>query len=512
MNIYTKKRRWKLILLIVAVFIVITSLWFSNILVNKIAREERINIEIWANAIQRKADLVSYTEKFFEQIQAEERKRAEILADAFANIKYAEDSKSLDFYLKIITYNTTIPVILTDKYDSITNARNVDDIDFDGLYRLKGKLKREFSRFEPIRLNYYGDEYVKLYFKESRIFTELRQVLDDLIESFFSEVVRNAASVPVIITDSSKRHILEYGNMDTINLTDTVFIKKVIQKMEEENPPIEIDLAGQGIQYIFYKDSPLLTNLRYYPYIQFGIVGLFIIFAYLMFDTARKSEQNQVWVGMSKETAHQLGTPLSSMMAWLELLDMKGIRDESLIEIRKDIGRLQNITERFSKIGSPPKLEPVNVVGVIYDSVNYIKSRTSNKINYKINLSNDKEVIVPLNENLFEWVIENLCKNAIDAMNGQGILKIDILEEEKYVHIDLSDTGKGIPKSLYKTIFNPGYTSKKRGWGLGLSLSKRIIQNYHKGKIFVKQSIYARPGNIEPGTGTVFRISLRKHV
>ncbi|MBU2652066.1 MAG: HAMP domain-containing histidine kinase [Bacteroidetes bacterium] len=510
MNIYTKKRRWKLILFLVALFIVVASLWYTNVMVNKISREERINIEIWANAIQRKADLVSYTEKFFQQIQTEERKRAEILADAFANIKYAEDSKFLDFYLKIITYNTTIPVILTDKYDSITNARNVDEINFDGIFKLQGDLKRDFSQYEPILLNYYGDEYVKLYFKESKIFTELRQVLDDLIESFFSEVVRNAASVPVIITDSSKTNVLEYGNIDPKQILDTAFLRSTILSMEAENPPIEISLAGQGVKYIFYKDSPLLIRLRYYPYLQFGVIGLFLIFAYLMFDTARRSEQNQVWVGMSRETAHQLGTPLSSVIAWMELLDIKGVKDENLDEIRKDIERLQNVTERFSKIGSTPKLEPTNLVGVIYDSINYIRSRTSSKVHFTINLSPDNEMIVPLNSNLFGWVIENLCKNAVDAMSGSGTISIDFLQDEKFVHIDISDTGRGIPKSLHKTIFNPGYTSKKRGWGLGLSLSKRIIHNYHKGKIFVKSSNINRSALSEKGT--TFRISLRKRV
>ncbi len=503
MNIYTRKKRWKLILAVAALIFIAASLWYTNVLVGMISEDERSNIEIWANAIQQKAELVNYTERFFEQVRVEEIKRAELLADAYTNILSDNNNNSevLDYYLKIITYNTTIPIILTDKYDSIRNERNVD-INFDGIDKLQGDLKKEFSEFDPIILNYFENEYVKLYFKESKIYTDLRQVLDDLIESFFSEVVSNSASVPVIITDSTKSNILEFGNVDEKRIEDSAYVQKLIQDMEEENPPIEIHLVGQGRKYIFYKDTVLLTNLIYYPYVQFGIIGLFIIIAYLMFSTARRSEQNQVWVGMSKETAHQLGTPLSSMIAWLELMDMKGIKDEGIDEIKKDVKRLQSITDRFSKIGSTPKLENANVVQVVYDSVNYIKSRTSDRISYKINPDEDIIITAPINIPLFEWVIENLCKNAIDAMGGQGTLSVDISDEDKFLNIDINDTGKGIQKSLQKTIFNPGYTSKKRGWGLGLSLSKRIIQDYHRGKIFVKASAIKQ--------GTTIRIVLKK--
>jgi signal transduction histidine kinase len=220
-----------------------------------------------------------------------------------------------------------------------------------------------------------------------------------------------------------------------------------------------------------------------------------------MFSTARRSEQNQVWVGMSKETAHQLGTPLSSMIAWLELLKMKGVKEDELQEIENDVVRLQTITDRFSKIGSAPKLEPVNIYDVVTKGIQYMKSRTSEKVVFKVN-SKDKGLLVPLSPELFEWVIENLCKNAIDAMGGKGTISVDISADEKHVHIDFSDTGKGIAKANFNTIFNPGYTSKKRGWGLGLSLSRRIIKEYHKGKIFVKSSAIDK--------GTTFRISLRR--
>ncbi|MCF8227591.1 MAG: HAMP domain-containing histidine kinase, partial [Bacteroidales bacterium] len=253
--------------------------------------------------------------------------------------------------------------------------------------------------------------------------------------------------------------------------------------------------------YIFYKDSALLTQISFFPYLQFGVIGLFLIIAYFLFSSARRAEQNQVWVGMSKETAHQIGTPLSSIMAWLELLKMKGVEDDAISEIEKDVGRLEKITDRFSKIGSPAKLKEQNIVEVIRGAIEYFKSRSSKKVKYKINSKHDA-VIVPINLHLFEWVIENLSKNAVDAMGGSGVIIVDITEEAGQVVIDFADTGKGIPKSMHKSIFNPGFTSKKRGWGLGLTLSQRIIKDYHKGKIFVRNSA--------PGEGTTFRIVLRK--
>jgi signal transduction histidine kinase len=246
----------------------------------------------------------------------------------------------------------------------------------------------------------------------------------------------------------------------------------------------------------------MLTKLRYYPFIQLAVIGLFLLIAYLLFSQARRSEQNQVWVGMAKETAHQLGTPLSSMMAWVELLKLKGVDHETLVEIEKDVNRLETITDRFSKIGSLARLEPTDIVKLIYDSISYIRSRTSQKVKFIITPDLNTEILVPLNIHLFEWVIENLCKNAADAMEGSGEVHIDLSEDDDHVIIDVSDTGKGIPKSRYKTIFNPGYTSKQRGWGLGLTLSRRIIVNYHSGKIFVRSSVLNK--------GTTFRIMLKK--
>ena len=484
-----------------AVIIVTASLWYTNIVVNKIARSERDNVRIWAEALQRKANLVAYTDRFFVQIREEERKRAEILADASKNMMSEVNSEVLDIYYKIITGNTTIPVIMTKDNDSIIHARNVDD-SISRYDVLESDLKKEFTVYNPIRIEYLPGEFQILYFKESLIYTELRLVLDDLNESFLSEVVENAVSVPVIITDSTMKNIIVSGNIIGQEDGDSLFMADIIKEMASENDPIEIILAGPEKRYIFYKSSAIRAQLGIYPYVQFGVIGLFLLITYILFNTSRRSEQDRVWVGMSKETAHQLGTPLSSMIAWLELMKLKGIEDEGLSEIQKDIDRLENITDRFSKIGSAPSLDAINIVDVVYNSTEYIKSRTSKKIEYNISIPGGKPIIVPVNAHLFGWVIENLVKNAIDAMSGQGKITISLSEEKTNVIVDVSDTGKGIHKSKFKAIFNPGYTSKRRGWGLGLSLSKRIIRDYHKGKIFVKHSY--------PNKDTTFRIILRK--
>jgi len=500
-NIYSRKRYWKILLFIFAIVIIAFSLWYSNVLVKKIARDERMKIHTWANALQTRAQLVNSTQKFFKQIQEEERNKVELYAEAqkrFAVLGLTEDP---GFYASIISNNKTIPVILTDGKGNIISQQNTV-FSSDTVPGMEGYLKKEFSKYPPIKITIVKGVYNYIYYKDSKLFTEMQVAMKNLVESFFSEVVNNVASVPVLVTDSTESHALAYGQIDTLHIHDSVYLRQVIHDMSTENEPIEISIAGQGKTLIFYKDSYVLTQLRYFPYIQLAIIGIFLLVAYMLFSTARRSEQNQVWAGLAKETAHQLGTPLSSMMAWVDYLETKDIDSETIEELRKDVNRLSTITDRFSKIGSNPSLVPENVVSVIYNSVSYLKTRTSQKINYSINVPPEASIVVPLNMQLFEWVIENLVKNAVDAMTRQGKITILIHEEDKVVTIDISDTGKGIPRNMFRTIFNPGYTSKQRGWGLGLSLSKRIINDYHKGKIFVKSSVI--------GKGTTFRIVLKK--
>jgi signal transduction histidine kinase len=264
--------------------------------------------------------------------------------------------------------------------------------------------------------------------------------------------------------------------------------------------PIILELYDGVEQYIYYDESFILYQLSLYPYIQLGIIFLFIGVAYFAFSASRKSEQNQVWVGLTKETAHQLGTPISSLLAITEMLKMQA-RDPALVtELEKDVSRLHSITERFSKIGSKPATPMTDVGRAIADSLNYVRKRSSDKVIIRYNQP-DEMIMVPLSESLFSWVIENLCKNALDAVAGAGTISVELKSSRNHIVIDVSDTGKGISKRKFKTIFKPGYTTKSRGWGLGLSLTKRIIEDYHNGRIFVLRS--------DPDKGTTFRITLK---
>ncbi|MBC8298713.1 MAG: HAMP domain-containing histidine kinase [Pelagibacterales bacterium] len=329
------------------------------------------------------------------------------------------------------------------------------------------------------------------------------------------KVISENNNIPVILVDDCDT-ILESRNFEIYTKVDSFFFsigilspteitpeflrKELTSIKENGEAPIEVPIIGDT-QWIYYKDSVLLNRLRFYPIYQLGFIGIFMFIAYFIFSSSRRSEQNQVWAGMAKETAHQLGTPLSSLMAWLELLKSKEGMKEMVVEMEKDIIRLETITARFSKIGSKPNLETINIIELLKESTNYLKSRFTEKVNIKMNFEKE-EVLVPVSQVLLNWVIENICKNAVDAIKGKGEIEVSVIEEKTHVLINISDNGEGINRSILKNIFKPGVTSKKRGWGLGLSLSKRIVEQYHKGSLFVMQS--------EKGVGTTFTIKLPK--
>lgn len=273
--------------------------------------------------------------------------------------------------------------------------------------------------------------------------------------------------------------------------------------MKQKVDPIVIFLPDNEKQFMYYKESSLLVALRFFPVFQLLVIVIFILISYFAFSSARQAEQNLVWVGMAKETAHQLGTPISSLIAWVELLKEEKVPQSILDEITKDTGRLQEVAERFSKVGSAPELEHENIYAVLTDSVDYLRKRVPRKIEIKTLFQEEAVLYLPLSAPLFSWVVENLIRNSVDALEqGEGLITISLTEKNNEVEIDITDNGRGVPKSKSNTIFRPGFTTKKRGWGLGLSLSKRIIHNYHKGKIFLKSS--------EPFVSTVFRIVLKK--
>jgi two-component system, sporulation sensor kinase D len=325
--------------------------------------------------------------------------------------------------------------------------------------------------------------------------------MDDETNSAFPfSVVQANRTIPVIAAFEDGT-IVAHRNLDSLKVDDPKYLEEMLARMKAENPPITVEfLDGERIS-IYYEHSILLSKLQLYPLVQLSVIGLFLLLSYVAFSYSRKSEQNQVWVGMSKETAHQLGTPISSLMAWMEILKTENqVDDSTMEEIGKDIERLELITDRFSKIGSEPILQEEVLADITRNTVDYLKTRTSDRVEFQL-VDHTNGAKAKLNEPLFAWVIENITKNAIDAMSGSGKLLFEISETDNKQILEITDNGKGIPSSNFKTIFKPGFTTKKRGWGLGLSLVKRIVENYHKGEIFVKESI--------PNVKTTFRIVLK---
>jgi signal transduction histidine kinase len=315
-----------------------------------------------------------------------------------------------------------------------------------------------------------------------------------------TNILISNTSIPIIVCNED-REVVDFRNIEAPEKNREAFFQKKVDALKLGKEPIVIQLPDEK-QYFYFEESVVLKRLMMYPYIQLTIVFIFITVSFFALISAKKAEQNRVWAGLSKETAHQLGTPISSLMAWVEYLKTKEVENTYLAEMEKDVKRLETIADRFSKIGSKPDLLPLNINNSIRSSCEYMSTRISPKVNINVELP-DKPMIVLMNDSLFSWVIENLTNNAVDAMQGQGNIIYHVESTAKKILIDVVDTGKGIAKSRFKTIFNPGVTTKTRGWGLGLSLVKRIIESYPGGKIYVKNS--------EIGKGTTFRIELRKY-
>ena len=363
---------------------------------------------------------------------------------------------------------------------------------------LISSLSVQYTRRLVKKLSIEERKKVKLWAQATKQLEE-NNLSKDLNVLVFT-ILQDNTTIPVILTND-KDSIITYSNIDKeISKNGKKLIKK-LKSFKSAHLPIIVEVGEGRKNYIYYGDSILKTLLYYYPYVQIFILFLYGWVAYAAFSASRNAEQTRVWIGMSRETAHQLGTPISSLVAAVEYLRIKNVAPVLVDEIEKDAERLNKIAKRFSKIGSEPTLEPVNIYSVINNSISYLRTRTSQRIHYYENYNKNGLLIIDLNETLFEWIIENLCKNAIDAMEGEGAIYISIFESSNHIQIEIKDTGKGIPKSRFKTVFQPGYSTKKRGWGLGLSLTKRIVENYHNGKIIVKES---------DRHGTTFRIEIPK--
>ncbi|MFN8298570.1 MAG: HAMP domain-containing sensor histidine kinase [Chitinophagales bacterium] len=500
MDIYTRKSNLKLVLIALGLVIGVATVLYTNQIANRLARDEKYKAKLWAEAIGRKARLVRYTKELFTKLAEDERHKVAVYAQSTKFILTVEDNDLLTFFNDIITSNSDIPAILTDNDGNIVGARNIDlpagQLTFNAL---PDSIKQEFSVYAPIEVNSrYSRNFI--YYKDSNLFTKLKQTLNDLVGTFISEVVVNTASAPVILTDE-KMNILDYGNIDSAKIKDEDAALKMIKEMQADHEPIVADLGSGVKRYIYYDDSLTLKRLRVFPFVQLGIFAVFLLISYLAFSNTRRAEQNLVWVGMAKETAHQLGTPISSLEGWVEYLrDTEALKgnENILNELQSDVNRLSLVADRFSKIGSVPQLMPHNVFATLERNVNYMRRRASAQVNME--LVSDRKLQFNINPQLFDWVLENLLKNALDAMEGAGKIRVEAGTESGQVFIDVTDTGKGIAKNKFETVFEPGFSTKRRGWGLGLSLTRRIVQDYHKGKIFVKSS--------ELGKGTTFRILL----
>ena len=506
MDIYKRRSNLKLVLLAIAVAIGLLTTLYTNYLTNKIAHEEKRKAKLWAEAITSKAHLVRYTNDLFERLALDERKKVDIWSQSTKLIAKPdlEDGELLTFLSQILTGNTDIPVILADENGKIIEFRN---------FNLKGDKTKcnitdtqfhAFQLYPPIIVS-FGTKRNFIYYKDSNLFSELKKTLNDIITSFISEVVINTASAPVIMTNALQIPIA-FGNIDSSENKDPARVKALIASMQSKHEPIDVDLGDGGTKHIYYDDSMVLKQLRIFPYIQLAIFSLFLIFSYFAFSTSRTAEQNMVWVGMAKETAHQLGTPISSIGAWIDYLkeNEPALEGSSAIkEMEHDVERLTLVADRFSKIGSVPQLHPENVRVTLERNIDYMRKRSSAEVHFSLDCPDD-QLTFAINNQLFDWVLENLYKNALDAMQGAGSLSTVVSADSKTVYIDVTDSGCGIARANYQTIFEPGFSTKRRGWGLGLSLTKRIVEAYHSGKIYVKHS--------EIGKGTTFRTEVSRKV
>lgn len=516
MNLYSNKQKWKIVLLVVALLMVAASLWVSNSTVQKVSDRERLRAKQWADAIKKKAELVEFTNRAFLQLRAYERRKVQLYLDATKEISKpiaGDYFPDYSFPLAIINENKDIPVILVDDENAISGYNNIDfdTTDIRPLFPelTKKELLQQYEdsllkltlvweeNHEPFRIEVVEGLIMTYFYTDTKRTIQLERERDSLIQAFNNELINDKQLIPVVLMNGSNDTLIA-SNLNEKEI-DSVHLPEKLKQLALINDPISISFGKNNLNLLYFDNSDELKQLQYYPYIQFLIIGLFILIGYLLFSTFRKAEQNQVWAGMAKETAHQLGTPLSSLMAWVQLLETQNIDPSIIGEMQKDIERLDNVSQRFSKIGSETQLKPIDIQTTVQRVMEYLRPRISQKVSLDATYLSGA-IMVSHNPPLMEWVMENIIKNAVDSMESKGKIDVTISTSPEWVHIDIADSGKGIPPKQFKTIFQPGFTTKKRGWGLGLSLVKRIVKEYHKGKVFVLHS--------EVGKGTTFRISL----
>ena len=483
------KQRLKWIIMGVTVALALVALWQVQRIAEQVRQSEEEKVRLWAAAVGQRNQMATATAQFFQQATLDEHRKMQLYTDILQSFNDPDLSTDLKFSLAYVNYivdSSHTPIIITTSKDSVITVPQ----ELAG-QKLEGELLEEYTVNPPFHYRLWGMP-MTLYYKESEYYTHLREVLDGFTQSFLADITQNSVLVPVIIIDSTHRHIIAYGNTDSVE----------VHTLRFNNDPIVITMPDGSKAYVHYSSTPLLRSLRWLPLFYLFIALVLLAVSYFLFRTARTAEQNRIWAGLAKETAHQLGTPISSLTGWMEYLRGKELTDEYASELGKDLHRLETITHRFSKIGSVPELKEEDVREATLAAVEYLRGRTPRRVKINTAFPDGEPLLAPLNNYLFQWVIENLCKNAIDAMEGEGTIAITASQDARKIYLDISDTGRGMSPSVQRHIFDSGFTTKTRGWGLGLPLARRIINQYHHGRLYLKYSI--------PGQGSCFRIVLKK--
>lgn len=483
------KQRLKWILLALTTALALVALWQVHTIAEAVRHEEEENVRLWANAISQRAHIMEVQRQFFAEATLDEHRKMEMYTNILQSFNDPDMGSDMRFSLAYVNYivdSARTPIIITTAKDSMITVPQ----ELAG-QKLEGELLEEYSQNPPFHYRLWGMP-MTLYYKESQYYTSLRRMLDGFNRSFLTDITQNAVKVPVVIMDSTRTEVYACGNIDSSRIGTLRF----------SNGPIEITIPDGRRAYVYYDRSPLVRGLGWLPILYLFIAFVLVLVSYNLFRTARRDEQNRIWVGLAKETAHQLGTPISSLAGWTEYLQGKEFTPQYAAEVQKDIHRLETITHRFSKIGSVPELKEASVRTAVENAVGYLRGRLPRKVQVNLSFPDDDPLVVPLNSYLFEWVVENLCKNAVDAMEGEGTITVVASQDARKVYIDISDTGRGMTPAVQRKIFESGFTTKSRGWGLGLPLARRIVNQYHRGRLYLKYSV--------PGQGSCFRIVLRK--
>jgi signal transduction histidine kinase len=478
--------------------IAVASVFFTNYLSNTIAENEENKIKQWTESVKQNAKLIRWSNFIAQKSMDQERLNILNSIKAKELLGTSNSKESRDFLMQLIKQNDHTSSITTDRYGKILDFENVRDTRVKIGNVLDKSAYENYFTVIPIELkSYTGQSY--LYFKRTYDFEDTVQ---QTYKSLIYDIESIVSSLPMMLLDE-KHRILAKGNLPDGIEKDPNKLNEFKEKLIAENKFFDLELDETKKYRIYYRYSFIIVQLKWFPFYLYSLMAIMALFSWIALRNTRRNEKNQIWVGMSKETAHQLGTPISSLTAWLEVFkefeNYTPAQNDMLLEMENDVKRLTLIADRFSKIGSKPKLENVNLKDLLTKSVDYLMQRASKKIEFRLHID-DPTLDVDINKPLFEWVVENIMKNSLDAMGETGLIKIVAFRRGRYVYIDFKDTGKGIEEKDFGNIFQPGFTTKKRGWGLGLSLCKRIIVEYFGGKIFVKWS--------KKGIGTSIRVAL----